>query len=226
MSEKETKSATVKVDVLNQSGKVVEHMTVDAEIFGADVNTYLIHAVATAQANNARQGTKSALTRAEVRGHAKKPYRQKGTGNARQGSTKGPQFDGGGVNFAPKPRDFRTKINKKAKDAAFVSALSGKLADKELLVIKDVTLPEAKTTHVAAIVHAFEKAKAVTAGAKVLFVTGDHDDVFARSVANIPNVAATSIQLLSVLDIVTYKYVVLTVDAVKFIEGDEEEVSA
>jgi large subunit ribosomal protein L4 len=205
-------SATIKVDVLGQNGKVTEHITVDAAVFGADVNSYLIHSVATAQANNARQGTKSTLTRSEVRGHAKKPYKQKGTGNARQGSTKGPHYDGGGVAFAPKPRDFSTKVNKKERAAAFVSALSGKLADKELIVLKDTKIAEAKTKNVAKIVDALKITN------KVLFVTDAYDATFVQAIANIPSAQVTTAEQLSVLDIVTYKNVVLNVAAVRLIE--------
>jgi len=207
-----SEAKVIKIDVVDQKGKVAEHINVSGEVFGADVNTYLIHSVATAQANNARQGTKSALTRSEVRGHSKKPYKQKGTGNARQGSTKGPQFEGGGVVFAPKPRDFNTKINKSERRAAFVSAISGKLNDKELVVIKDVKLNAAKTKNVAGII---EKLKL---SGKVLFVTAGFDADFVRSVANIPDAEVTTAEQLCVLDIVTFKHVVASVEAIKAIE--------
>jgi large subunit ribosomal protein L4 len=208
----EKKAVSMKVDVFDQKGKVVEQITLAHEVFGADVNSYLIHAVATAQNNNLRQGTKSTLTRSEVRGHAKKPYRQKGTGNARQGSTKGPQFTGGGINFAPKPRDFSTKINKKQKTAAFMSALSGKLADGELVLLKDTTLAEAKTKNVAKIIKALKLAN------KTLFVTAAADENFVRSVANIENAAVTTAEQLSVLDIVNSKNLVASVEAIRIIE--------
>lgn len=204
-------SKTIQIEVLNQSGKAVEKLTVNGDVFGAEVNTVLIHSVAVAQANNARQGSKSALTRSEVRGHAKKPYRQKGTGNARQGSTKGPQFDGGGVAFAPKPRDFSSKVNKKERAAAFVSALSGKLIDKELIVITDTKIAAAKTKNVAKIIKGLKVSK-------VLFVTAELDDDFVKSIANIENADVTTAKQLSVLDIVNYKHIVLSVAAVKAIE--------
>ena len=120
----------MKISVIDKTGKAVEELEVSKEVFGAERNEVLIHEVAVALNNNQRQGTKSTLTMSEVRGHKKKPYAQKGTGNARQGTTKGPQFTGGGIVFAPKPRDFSTKINQKKKSAAFVSAISAKLADK------------------------------------------------------------------------------------------------
>jgi len=203
----------VKIEVLDQKGKKVEEITVSKEVFGVEVNSYLIHEVATAQSNSKRQGTKSTLTRSEVRGHAAKPYRQKGTGRARQGSTKGPQFDGGGVAFAPKPRDFSTKINKKQRAAAFVSAISGKLADRQLIVIKDTKLNSAKTKNVAKIVQNLK-----LEGRSVLFVTDLIDPEFVRSVNNIQRTAVTTAGQLSVLDIVNNKYLVASVAAVRNIE--------
>ena len=203
----------MKIEVFDQKGKKAEDITVDKEVFGADKNIHLIHEVVVAQQNNQRQGTKSALTRSEVRGHAKKPYRQKGTGNARQGSTKGPHFDGGGVAFAPKPRDFSQKINKKQRMAAFVSAISGKLADKELIVIKDIKLNAAKTKNVAKILEVLKMQDR-----KVLFVTDGKDETFLRSVNNIPTAEVTTAQQVSVLDVVTFKYLVASVAAIRVIE--------
>jgi large subunit ribosomal protein L4 len=206
----------MKIDVIDQKGKVAEQITLKNEVFGADVNTYLIHSVAVAQANNARQGTKSTLDRGDVRGHSKKPYKQKGTGNARQGSTKGPQFDGGGMAFAIEPRDFSTKVNKKQRAAAFVSAISGKIADKELYAIKDTKLGTVKTKSVAKMLEAFEKNLKLTG--KTLFVTAENDPEFVRCVGNIPDAFVTTAAQLSVLDIVTYKNVVASVAALKAIE--------
>jgi len=205
--------ASIKIDVLDNKGKAAGHIEVDEKVFGAEVNTYLIHHVAVAQANNARQGTKSTLTQSEVRGHAKKPYRQKGTGNARHGSTKGPQYTGGGVVFAPKPRDFTTKINKKQRAAAFVSAISGKLADKELVVLKETKLEVAKTKNVAKIIKALK-----IEDKSILFVTEGLDEEFVRSVANIERAGVTTAEQLSVLDIVNHKYLVASAAAVKAIE--------
>lgn len=202
----------MKISVIDKTGKAVEELEVSKEVFGAERNEILIHEVAVALRNNQRQGTKSTLTMSEVRGHKKKPYRQKGTGNARQGTTKGPQFTGGGIVFAPKPRDFSTKINKKKKSAAFVSAISAKLADKELLVIKDLKLKEPKTKLVATML---EKLK--LADKSVLFVNA-YNPEFIRSAQNIPNVDITTGEQLSVLDIVNNSYLVVSVDAVKAIE--------
>jgi len=203
----------MKIKVLDQKGKEAEEITIDDSVFKAERNEGLIHEVAVALQNNQRQGTKSTLTRSEVRGHAKKPYRQKGTGNARQGSTKGPHYDGGGVAFAPKPRDFRTKINKKKKDAAFVSAISAKLADKELVILKTTKIAAAKTKNVAKIIEALK-----FDDKKVMFVTAGIDVEFVRSVSNIPTAGVTPAAQLNLLDLVTYKYVVASVDAVRAIE--------
>ena len=202
----------MKINVIDKSGKKVEELEVSKEVFGADRNEVLIHEVAVALNNNQRQGTKSALLMSEVRGHKKKPYRQKGTGNARQGTTKGPQFTGGGVVFAPKPRDFSTKINQKKKAAAFVSAISAKLADAELLVIKDLKLKESKTKLVANMI---EKLK--LDNKSVMFVN-PYDIEFIRAVQNIPHAEVTTGEQLSVMDIVNHRVLVLSVDAVKTIE--------
>ena len=202
----------MKVKVLDQKGKEVEEIAVDKSVFGAELNIGLIHEVAIAQSNNQRQGTKCTQARGEVRGGKKKPYRQKGTGNARQGSLNAPHQIGGGVAFAPKPRDFRTKINKKKKDSAFVSAISGKLADKELIVIKDTKLNAVKTKNVAKIVEALKIEKA-------LFVTASIDKDFVRCASNIPAVSVTTAEQLSVLDIVNNKNLVFSVEAVRAIEG-------
>ena len=208
--------ATVKINVLDQKGKPAEQITVDSSVFGAELNVGLIHEVAVAMQNNQRQGTKCTQTRSEVRGHAKKPYRQKGTGNARQGSTKAPHQIGGGVAFAPKPRDFRTKINKQKKAAAFVSAISAKLNDKELIVIKDTKLSATKTKNVAKIVEALKIEKA-------LFVTAGMDKDFVRAANNIPFINVTTAVQLSVLDIVNNKFVVASVEAIKAIEAAYKE---
>ena len=204
----------MKIKVVDQKGKAAGDIAVSESVFGVERNDTLIHEVAVAQANNARQGTKSTLTRSEVRGKAKKPHRQKGTGNARQGSLKGPHQIGGGVAFAPKPRDFTTKINKQKKQGAFVSAISAKLADEQLIVLKDVKLAEPKTKLVDAIVGALNIGEK-----KVLFVTNGKDDTFLRAAGNIPNATVTTAGQLSVLDLVTFRYVVASSDAIKAINA-------
>lgn len=132
------------INVYKQTGEVAGTMNLDDSVFGAEVNEALVHQVVVAQRNNARQGTKSTLTRTEVRGGGIKPWRQKGTGRARQGSIRSPQWTGGGVVFAPKPRDFSQKVNKWAKRGALVSALSGKLADGDFTVVESIKLDNAK----------------------------------------------------------------------------------
>jgi len=204
----------MELKVLDQKGKSAGTVAVSKEVFGAEVNMALIHEVAVAQQNNARQGTKSTLTRTEVRGHSAKPYRQKGTGRARQGSTKGPHQTGGGVAFAPKPRDFTTKINKQKKAGAFISAISGKLADSELIVLKDAKLAEPKTKNVVSILENLK-----LDDKRVIFVTAGKDDNFLRSAGNIEKVEVTTAEQLCVLDVVNNKYVVATVDAIKAIDG-------
>ncbi|MCL2846281.1 MAG: 50S ribosomal protein L4 [Firmicutes bacterium] len=202
----------MKIKVIDQKGKAAGEITVSPSVFGVERNDALIHEVAVAQMNNQRQGTKHVLSRPEVRGHAKKPYRQKGTGRARQGSTKSPHHTGGGVAFAPKPRDFSTKINKKKKEAAFKSAISGKLADQEIVVLKDVNLAEAKTKNVVAILEALK-----LDGKRVMFITAGKDDNFLRGANNIEKVEVQTAEQLCVMDIVNNKYLVASSDAIKAI---------
>jgi len=203
----------MKLQVLDQKGKQVQEITVNKAVFGVDANPVLVHEVAVAQQNNARQGTKSTLTRSEVRGHAKKPYRQKGTGRARHGSTKSPIHEGGGVAFAPKPRDFTTKINKQKKHTAFKVCISSKVADGELIVLNDTKLKDAKTKSVAKLLENLKlDAK------RVLFVTNGLDAEFVRCSANLPNASTTTAAQLSVVDMVNNRYIVASVEAIKSIE--------
>ena len=200
------------IKVLNISGQECDTLKVSDKVFKQEYNEALIHQVVVAYLANQRQGTKSTLTRSEVRGHAKKPWRQKGTGRARQGSTKGPQWRGGGVVFAPKPRDYSKKVNKEAKKTAFRSAISTKLAEQEIIVINDLTLAEAKTK--------LMKEVYTNLGLKrnVLFVTNGNNENVIKASANIPNVDVTTANLLNVYDIMVSDRLVLTVDAVKHIE--------
>ena len=137
-----------KVNVYNLKGEVVSSVKLSDEVFGAEYNEGLIHQVVVAHLANARQGTRATKTRPEVRGHAKKPWRQKGTGRARQGSSKGPQWVGGGIAFGPQPQDFSQKINKQAKKTAFLSALSTKISTNELKVVENLNLENVKTKEV------------------------------------------------------------------------------
>lgn len=202
----------MKLNVLNMSGKKTGTIEVSDSIFAREYNEALIHQVVVAQLANKRQGTMSALTRTEVRGGGCKPYRQKGTGRARQGSIVAPQFVGGGVVFAKKPRDFSQKINKNMKTAAFYSALSEKLRQNEVVVLDKFALAEAKTKLVANTV------KALKLEGKSLFVLDEYDQVALKASNNIPTVNVCEVRTLNVYDMVATKNVVITVDALKKIE--------
>ena len=187
-------------------------LSLNKEVFGAEYNEALIHQVVVAYLANNRQGTKSTLTRSEVRGHAKKPWRQKGTGRARQGSTKGPQWRGGGIVFAPKPRDFSKKVNKEAKRLAFISAISTKLKDKELIVLDNLDLKDAKTKSVVSILNNLKLDKTV------IFVTKGNNDNLIKASGNLKNVDVTTSDILNTYDIVCCDKLVLTVDAINEIQ--------
>ena len=200
------------IKVLNISGQECDTLKVSDKVFKQEYNEALIHQVVVAYLANQRQGTKSTLTRSEVRGHAKKPWRQKGTGRARQGSTKGPQWRGGGVVFAPKPRDYSKKVNKEAKRAAFKSAISTKLAEKEIIVLNELNLTEAKTKQMKQIYNNLGLSR------NVLFVTKGNNENVIKASANIPTIDVTTAGILNTYDILVCDKLVLTVDAVKQIE--------
>ncbi len=200
------------VKVLNLLGEEVGTLKLSDEVFKQEYNEGLIHQVVVAYLANLRQGTKSTLTRSEVRGHAKKPWRQKHTGHARQGSTKGPQWRGGGIVFAPKPRDYTQKVNKEAKRAAFRSAISAKLQDKDLIVVENLKLEQPKTKLMVDVIKNLKIEKTV------LFVTKEKDELVMRAVNNIAKADVTTANLLNVYDIVASGKVVLTSDAAKYIE--------
>ena len=198
--------------ILNIMGQECGTIKLNDSVFKAEYNEALIHQVVVAHLANLRQGTKSALTRTEVRGHAKKPWRQKGTGRARQGSTKAPQWRGGGVAFAPKPRDFSKKVNKEAKRVAFRSAISTKLAEKELVVLENLDIKDAKTKSMIEVMKNLSLDKTA-----VFVIKGENENVL-RASGNIPNVEVTSSDLLNVYDIVKCDKLVVTADAIKSIE--------
>ena len=202
----------MKAKVYNMQNAEVAEVELNDSVFGAEYNEALIHEVVVAQDANLRQGTKSTLTRSEVRGHAKKPWKQKHTGHARQGSTKGPQFVGGGVVFAPKPRDFSKKVNKFARRTALVSALSQKLAQNEVVILDKFALEQVKTKEVQKFLDAFKFDKTVC-----VVLNEKNDDVL-RASNNIERVDVTTADLLNVSEIVKNKQLVLTLDAVKSIE--------
>ena len=200
------------IKVYNQTGAEVSTMELDDSVFGAEYRQALIHQVVVAQMNNKRQGTKSTLARTEVRGGGIKPWRQKGTGRARQGSIRAPQWTGGGVVFAPKPRDFSQKINRSAKRAALISALSAKVADGNMIVVDKIALENAKTKEMVAVMKALGVEKKA-----LLVITGD-DAAVVRAANNIPTVTTVASELINVYDIVANEKFVVTEAAVKKIE--------
>ncbi|MDD4316483.1 MAG: 50S ribosomal protein L4 [Clostridia bacterium] len=202
----------MELKVYNIEGKQTGTLSVDETVFGAEYNQALIHQVVVAQLANKRQGTKSALTRAEVRGGGIKPYRQKGTGRARQGSIRAPQWKKGGVVFAPKPRDFSKKINKKMKDGAMKSALSQKVRQEEVIVLDAINLEAAKTKLMAGILKNF------AISGKTLLVLNDENETVLRAARNIEDLTICSADLLNVYEIVRNGKCVITADAVKRLE--------
>ena len=202
-----------RIKVYNTKAEVVGQTTLSDEVFGCEYNEPLIHQVIVAYNNNQRQGTKSTLLRSEVRGHAKKPWRQKGTGRARQGSTKSAQWKGGGIIFAPKPRDFSQKINKKMKVAAFKSAISAKLADSEIIVLDKLEVEEPKTKLFKEIMNNFE-----IGNKNVMFVLAEKNDNVMRASNNLLNAHITYADVLGTYDIVSNSKLYITKDAIKKIE--------
>ena len=200
------------IKVYSQTGAEVSTMELDESVFGDEYRQALIHQVVVAQLNNKRQGTKSTLTRTEVRGGGIKPWRQKGTGRARQGSIRSPQWTGGGVVFAPKPRDFSQKINKTAKRVALVSALSAKLSDGNMIVVDKIQLENAKTKEMAAVM------KALGVEKRALLVVTDEDAAVVRAARNIPDVTTIASELINVYDVVANEKFIATQAAVKKIE--------
>ena len=201
-----------KLKVYNMQAGEVGQIDLADELFAVPYNEALIHEVVVAYNANQRQGTKSTLTRSEVRGHAKKPWRQKGTGRARHGSTKGPQWTGGGVVFAPKPRDFSKKVNKQKKRYALLSALSTKIAQNEVVILDKFAFEAPKTKQAQAFLDAFKFDK------KVLVVNDVNDKNIRLATANIPALSVEEAANINVYDIVSNKNIVLTESAIKSIE--------
>mgnify|MGYP000403270416 FL=1 len=204
------------VKLYKQTGEEAGTVALDDKVFGAELNTAVIHQVVVAQLANKRQGTKSALTRAEVAGGGRKPWRQKGTGNARQGSIRAPQWKHGGVVFAPKPRDFSQKINKKMKDVAFRSAISSKVTDDQLKVVDELKI-DGKTKEMVAVVKALGLTK------RTLFILTSGDELAVRAANNLEKVDTVKAELVSVLDLMNHTDVVLTQAAAKQIEEAYKE---
>ena len=201
-----------KVKVFDMAGKDVGELELNDAVFGIEPNVDAMHRAVVAYLANQRQGTQSALTRAEVAGGGRKPGRQKGTGRARQGSTRAVQWTHGGIAFAPKPRDYRQSINKKVKRLAILSALSDKVATESFIVLDALTLEGYKTKVVA------DTLKNVKAGKKVLFVLDGNDDKAVKSARNIEGVKVAGTNTLSTYDIVNADSVVIVKDAVKMLE--------
>ena len=199
------------VAVVDITGKKVGDYELSENTFGQPVNEYVLHEVVKAHLANCRQGTQSALTRAEVRGGGIKPWRQKGTGRARQGSTRSPQWRHGGVVFAPKPRDYSIRVNKKVRRVAMKSALSGKVLDNELILFDALNIAEAKTKEMVKVLAAVDAKKA-------LIVLPESDPVVERAAGNIEGVKTTLVGTLSVYEILKYDKLILTKDAAKKIE--------
>ncbi len=199
------------IKIYKQDGTSAGTMDLDDTVFGVEYNEPLIHQVVVAQMANARQGTKSTLTRTEVRGGGKKPWRQKGTGNARQGSIRAPQWKGGGVVFAPKPRSFRQKVNKLVRINAITSALSAKLSDGNLIVLDKLEI-EPKTKQMAAVL------KALKVENRVLLVLPADSEAALRASHNIQNVRTADCDTLGVYDVVANSVMLTTVDALKALE--------
>ena len=200
------------IKVLNMAGAEVGTVELNDAIFGIEPNEVVVHEVVKNHLANCRQGTQSALTRAEVSGGGKKPWRQKGTGHARQGSTRAPQWTHGGIVFAPKPRDYSYVLNKKVKRLALKSVLSAKAASGELIVVDAIELPAIKTAD-------FQKfLTAVKADGKAVVVTPEKNDTIVKSARNIPGVLTTPATILSVYDLLNAKYLVVDQRALATIE--------
>ena len=200
-----------KVSVYNMEGKEVETTDLSDAVFGVEVNEHLVHMAVVQQLANNRQGTQKAKTRSEVSGGGRKPWRQKGTGHARQGSTRAPQWTGGGVVFAPVPRDYSFKLNRKEKRLALKSALTSRVQESKLIVVDELKFDEIKTKKFQAVMDNLKVNKA-------LVVLNDNDQNVVMSAKNIPTVQTALTNTINVYDIMKAGTVILTKDAAKSIE--------
>ena len=191
------------VSVYNMEGKEVGTMELNDAVFGVEVNEHLVHLAVVRQLANNRQGTQKAKTRSEVSGGGRKPWRQKGTGHARQGSTRAPQWTGGGVVFAPTPRDYSVKMNKKERRAALKSALTSRVQENKLLVLDELKLDEVKTKAMQNVLNNLNVSKAMV-------VLADNDANVVLSARNIPNVVTALPNTINVYDVLKYNTVILT----------------
>lgn len=199
------------VKLYNMEGKETGSIELSDAVFGVEINETLVHAVSLQYLANNRQGTQKAKTRSEVRGGGRKPWRQKGTGHARQGSIRAPQWKGGGMVFAPIPRDYSFKINKKEKRAALKSALTSRVSENKIYVMEDLKLDDIKTKKMAGVLKNLGVDKA-------LIVLGENDLNVVLSSRNIPNVKVSLTNTINVYDILKYSNLVITKDAVKTVE--------
>ena len=199
------------VSVLNMEGNEVGTIELNDAVFGVEINEHLVHLAVVRQLANNRQGTQKAKTRSEVRGGGRKPWRQKGTGHARQGSIRAPQWTGGGVVFAPVPRDYSVKMNRKERLAALKSALTAKVQDNKLIVVDDLKFEAIKTKDMQNVLNNLKAEKA-------LVVTPAVDQNVVLSARNIPEVQTATVNTINVYDVMKHKTLVLTKDAVASIE--------
>ena len=199
------------VSVYNMEGKEVGTMELNDAVFGVEINDHLVHLAVVRQLANKRQGTQKAKTRSEVSGGGRKPWRQKGTGHARQGSTRSPQWTGGGVVFAPVPRDYEIKMNKKERRAALKSALTSRVQENKLIVLDDLKLDEVKTKAMQAVLNNLNVSKAMV-------VLADNDQNVVLSARNIPDLITALPNTINVYDVLKYNTVILTKSAVASIE--------
>ena len=199
------------VTVYNMEGNVVGTMELNDAVFGVEINEHLVHLAVVRQLANNRQGTQKAKTRSEVSGGGRKPWRQKGTGHARQGSIRAPQWTGGGVVFAPVPRDYEVKMNKKERRAALKSALTSKVQENKLVVVDSLALAEAKTKEM-------QKVLTNLKADKALVVTAGDDQKVVLSARNIADVQTATVNTINVYDVMKHNTVVVTKDAVASIE--------
>ena len=200
------------VSVYNMEGKEVGTIELNDSVFGVEVNEHLVHMAVVQQLANNRQGTQKAKTRSEVSGGGRKPWRQKGTGHARQGSTRSPQWTGGGVVFAPKPRDYSFKLNKKVKRLALQSALSTKVAEGKIIVLDELTLAAAKTKEMVKVLNALKVDN------KALVVTAEVDENVTKSARNIEGVTPVAAASINVYDLLTHNKLIITKDAIAKVE--------
>lgn len=200
-----------KVAVYNMEGKEVDSIELNDSIFGVEINEHLVHMAVLQQLANNRQGTQKAKTRSEVRGGGRKPWRQKGTGHARQGSTRSPQWKGGGIVFAPTPRDYTIRLNKKEKRAALRSALTSRVQDNKFIVVDELKFDEIKTRK-------FQNVMDNLKVSKALVVLADNDQNTVLSARNIADVKTSQVGSINVYDILKYNTVVATKAAVASIE--------